>query len=347
MKKFLSVLLAVLMLSAFAVIPASAANAYTIEITNSADTVTVGDTIDVVITVSGVASGYNLSIVEFSLSYNAAYLEPAYDQSAAGDDTRFTETPSGKAWDHITVSGDGEFYCFLSADDTGFVNGNVTDSAIGSGDTLTFVLPFTVLDAAAGKNVSISLVDVSAFDAEDEDFTNALTGGIVNYSFTAAAKSSPITTIGAKVNTVTPALRLAAKYDATLLSVARKDVEDIGIVFYPSRLLGDNELTYDTTGALKLSAYGIDAEDYVDGQEFADYDSFVFYVTIVNIPANGMDDMISYRGYIKNYDRVGGAITLAELTNERSYNYVYDLVYPSAGSGSGDNTIYPGTGWFE
>ena len=347
MKKFLSAVLAVVMLAAFAVVPATAANVYTLKITNDAGTITVGDTFDVVITIDDVASGYDLSLLEFTLTYDADYLAPAYDQSAAGDDTRFSATPSGKNWDHITMIEDGSFYCFLSADDTGYANGAITDSAISAGDTLTFVLPFTVLNAAAGKSVSIQITDLTAYNADDEDFATPISGGVQNYTFTATDKTNPITTIGAQINTATPALRLAAKYDATLLSVAREDVEDVGIVFYPTRLLGDNELTYDTNGAMKLSAYGIDRDYYVEGNEFEDYDAFIFFVTITNIPANGMDDLISYRGYIKNYDRAGGEITLAEVTNERSYNYVYDFVYPSAGSGEGDNVIYPGQDWFD
>ncbi len=342
----MSVVLVAALLSVMAILPVSAANEYTLRITNNDATVTVGDTFDVVITIDDVASGTELAVVEFELSFNSAYVEPAYNQTAAGDNSRFVATPGDSAWDHIISLEDDAYYCFLAPDDTGLVNGNVTASALSSGDTLTLTLPFTVLDAAAGKNVSFQLVNVIAYAANDENFASPISGGVVNYSFTAANKNIPVTTIGAKVNTVAPALRLGSRYDAEQLGdISRYDVEDIGIVFYPTRLLGNSELTCETSGAMKVTAMGI--EDYVEGNVFEDYESFIFYVTIINIPANGMDDMISYRAYLKTFDRVGGETILAENTYERSYSYVYETFFPSLGSGSGDNAILPDNGWFE
>lgn len=342
MKRIMSVLLAVAMLAVLAVMPVSAANEYAIKIENTAATVTVGDTFDVVITVDSVATGSEICYVEFDVAYDATLLKAEYVMNASGDSTRFSVTPGNTAWEHIVTNTTGNQYCALMADDLGWNESTgLTASAISKGETLTFTLPFTVLDAAAGKSVSVTVKNVVAYDATD-DFENPLTAANATYTFTAADKTSPITTIGSKINTVTPSLRLGAKYDSEQLTIARKDVKDIGIVFYPSRLLAGAELDYNTAGAMKLSAQGI--EGYVEGNTFVDYDSFIFYVTIVNIPANGMDDLISYRAYLQPKN---GDIIHAENTYERSYDYVYDTLFPAIGSGSGDNAILPDNGWFE
>lgn len=348
MKRFMAVILAVAMLSVLAIMPVSAASVYTLRITNTDATVTVGDTFDVVITIDDVASGNEIAAVDFYLEFNSDYVQPEYNQTATGDNSRFVATPGDNAWEHIiSIEGDS-YHCILAADDTGYdaSTGGASESALGNGDTLTITLPFTVLDAAAGKVVSFALTEVVAYDALDAGFASPISGSVVDYSFTAASKNIPVTTIGAKINTAAPALRLGAKYEAAQLNgLARADVEDIGIVFYPTRLLGSNELTPTTSGAMKLSAMGI--EGYVEGNVFEDYDSFIFYVTIINIPANGMDDLISYRAYLKAYDRAGGETFLAENTYERCYDYVYETLFPALGSGSGDNAILPDNGWFE
>ena len=343
MKRIMSVLLAVAMLSVLALMPVSAANEYAIKIENTAATVTVGDTFDVVITVDNVATGSEINFVEFDLAYDATLLKAEYVQTSTSDNTRFSVTPGNTAWEHMIQNSTGNQYCVLMAEDLGWnASTGVTASAISKGDSLTFTLPFTVLDAAAGKSVTVTVKNVVAYDATDMVFESPLSAANATYTFTAADKSSPITTIGSKINTVAPALRLGAKYDSAQLEIARKDVKDIGIVFYPSRLLAGAELNYETSGAMKVSAQGI--EGYVDGNTFVDYDSFIFYVTIVNIPANGMDDLISYRAYLQPKN---GELIHAENTYERSYNYVYDTLFPSIGTGSGDNAILPDNGWFE
>lgn len=343
MKRIMSVILAVAMLSVLALMPVSAANEYAIKIENTAATVTVGDTFELVITVDSVATGSEINFVEFDVAYDASLLQAGYVQSSTSDNTRFSVTPGDTEWEHMVQNSTGNQYCVLMSSDLSWnASTGVTASAISKGDTLTFTLPFTVLDAAAGESVTVTVKNVVAYDATDMVFETPLSAANATYTFTAAGKASPITTIGSKINTVAPALRLGAQYDASQLEIARKDVKDIGIVFYPSRLLAGAELNYNTEGAMKLSAQGI--EGYVDGNTFVDYDSFIFYVTIVNIPANGMDDLISYRAYLQPKN---GELVHAENTYERSYNYVYDTLFPSIGTGSGDNAILPDNGWFE
>ena len=344
MKRIMSVVLAVAMISVLALMPVSAANEYSLKIENTATTITVGDTFDIVITVDNVATGTEISSIDFDVAYDATMLKAEYAQTSTSDSTRFTVTPGNNEWDHIIQNTTGNQYCFLAAADTGWsASTGVTASAISKGDTLTFTLPFTVLDAAAGKSVTVTVKNIVAYDATDADFANPMTVANVTYSFAAVGKSSPITTIGSKINTVAPALRLGAQYDAAQLGdIDRTKVDDIGIVFYPTRLLAGAELNYNTNGAMKLSAQGI--EGYVEGNTFVDYDSFIFYVTIVNIPANGMDDLISYRAYLESKS---GELIHAENTYERSYEYVYDTLFPSIGSGSGDNAVLPDNDWFE
>ncbi|MBQ0110222.1 MAG: hypothetical protein KBS44_08115, partial [Clostridiales bacterium] len=127
-----------------------------------------------------------------------------------------------------------------------------------------------------------------------------------------------VLSLGGKVNKTTFSLRLGASYDASSLDKdARASVTDIGIVFYPAHLLGEDSLDLENENAVSISACGIE-EGYDPAKKFTDYDSFTFYVTIVNIPEEGRDTFISFRPFII----FGGETVCYDGTMQRSYNYV-------------------------
>ncbi len=340
MKKILSVLLVAALLAVMAIAPASAAvSSFNIKISSDLASVTAGDRIDIVITVDGVTSGTEIAAVEFNLSYNSDYLEPIYDQGESTDSSRFITTPSDMSWEHLFSFNDGSIYCFVMPKDTGYTGSAVSKSAISNGDTLSFSLPFTVSSAAAGKALNVTVNNLVAYGATD--MSTALSGTATNYNVTVNAPANPVSNIGAKINTSTPALRIGARYDSKYLSdIAKDDITDIGIIYIDTEDLGNKELTASTAGAKKVTAT-IDAA--VDGYDYSDYSSFVFYVTFTNIPADEMGKEISYRAYLSTASET----ILADNTYVRSYNYVHDILFPSVGSRPGDNVVYPGTGWFE
>ncbi len=130
-----------------------------------------------------------------------------------------------------------------------------------------------------------------------------------------------VLSLGGKVNKTTFSLRLGASYDASSLDKeARKTVTDIGIVFYPAHLLGEDSLDLENEHAVSISACAID-EGYDPAKKFVDYDSFTFYVTIVNIPEKGRDVDISFRSFIVFNEET----VCYDGTMSRSYNGVLAL----------------------
>ena len=141
---------------------------------------------------------------------------------------------------------------------------------------------------------------------------------VIDYSLSAIPMQTVVRSLGAKINETTNSLRLGASYDASSLDKeARVTVTDIGIVFYPSHLLGEDSLDLENENAVSISACGIE-EGYDPAKKFTDYDSFTFYVTIVNIPEYGRDTNISFRPFIV----FGGETVCYDGTMQRSYNYV-------------------------
>lgn len=142
---------------------------------------------------------------------------------------------------------------------------------------------------------------------------------------TAVFETFIVVTLGAEINEESSSLRLGALYNGGLFiedKDTRKAVDDfgdLGIVFYPSHLLGEEELTLETSGAAYRSAIGI--VEYDEDKHFEDYESFVFYVTIVNIPEHGKDVNISFRPFIT----YGNGETEYDIVMERSFNYVKNV----------------------
>ncbi|MBQ0110227.1 MAG: hypothetical protein KBS44_08140 [Clostridiales bacterium] len=149
-----------------------------------------------------------------------------------------------------------------------------------------------------------------------------------------------VRSLGAKINENTSSLRLGARYNGFLLGAAvRASVEDLGMLFYPSHLLGENTLDLKSVSAVRMSATAI--EEFDSAKKFVDYDSFTFYVTIVNIPDKGKDTDISFRPYI-----IYSAGTFYGDVLARSYN---DVVNVNRGLALelGDNEIICPYDWFD
>lgn len=349
MKRIFAVLLSAAMLCAMAVIPVSAESQLSVSIANTASEVYFGDTVEVFFEIvnNGPAP---IALITFEVSFDPSLLQNTYIQLNDKDNSRLLSTPRNIEWEHIIRYYDSEenpYYEVNILPDDGFGgydpnNQCASEGCLGSGETVIVSLPFVVLQAAEGKNVSVEVRNVIAYDGNDNGLTTVFQGTGSVYTAAAEAPRKPVTTLGAKINYQNPSLRLGARYErAHLGDMAVENVEDLGIVFYPARFLGDRELTLETEGAVHVSAVGI--ENFDPDKDFVDYESFEFYVTIIDIPYNGLDDEISFRAFIKDAETV----IYADRTLSRSYDYVYNTVYTSIASGSGDNVIYPGTDWFD
>ena len=156
---------------------------------------------------------------------------------------------------------------------------------------------------------------------------------------TAKFGDAAVLSLGAKVNQNTSSLRLGAKYNGLAITEQqRASVEDLGIVFYPVHLLGENSLDIFNSSAARVSACGI--ENFDEEKAFGDYESFVFYVTIVNIPDKGKDTDIAFRPFII-YD---GAVEYGEVL-ARNYNGTLEAARHLA-ENEGENEIVCPDNWF-
>ena len=170
---------------------------------------------------------------------------------------------------------------------------------------------------------------------EDGDYTAPIAQSLAILNSDYVVRS-----LGAKINENTSSLRLGAKYNGYLLASAeRASVEDLGMLFYPSHLLGETALDLKNANVARMSATAI--EEFDAKKKFVDYNSFTFYVTIVNIPDKGKDTDISFRPYII-YD----AGTVYGDVYERSYYSVLDAAGVLAYK-QGDNEISCPDNWFD
>lgn len=341
-RKVLGVLLSVFVLASALCCGVSADTTYyTVDITNTAATVYEGNRLDVVITVSDIAAGTMLTSLSFRLNYDSACVTPSYTQTVPNDTACIVSTPASSAWEQIVSQKTGYYDCFFMPADGGWSGTAPTSSVISQSGTLTVTLAFTVNAGAAGSTAIFGVSDIVAYDATDSTLSTTVAGAASSYSAAVSEPLLPVTTLGAAINTVSPALRLGARYETAYLAsgVAATDVSDLGMVFYPTRLLGENELNISTSGSMHRSAQGI--ANYDSTKVFSDYTTITFYVTIVGIPYNGLDDEISFRAYCTY-----GETTIYSDTMSRSYDYVYDTLYPGLATGVGDTVIYAPTGWW-
>ncbi|MBQ0108993.1 MAG: hypothetical protein KBS44_01770, partial [Clostridiales bacterium] len=129
--------------------------------------------------------------------------------------------------------------------------------------------------------------------------------------------SKIVVSLGAKIKTETSSLRLGATYNGKLLERSEREaVKDMGTIFYPSHLLGDDILDLNNANAVRMSATAI--EEFEEDKVFADYETFTFYITIVGIPEGGWNTKIAFRPFIILGD---GTVEYGEVM-ERCYNDV-------------------------
>ncbi|MBQ0109597.1 MAG: hypothetical protein KBS44_04900, partial [Clostridiales bacterium] len=126
-----------------------------------------------------------------------------------------------------------------------------------------------------------------------------------------------VISLGAQIKTETSSLRLGAFYNGIILDDEQREaVKDLGMIFYPKHLLGEDILDFNNTNAVRMSANAI--IEFVEDQAFADYETFTFYVSIVGIPSNGYNTKIAFRPFIILGDNT---IEYGEVM-ERCYNDV-------------------------
>ena len=139
-----------------------------------------------------------------------------------------------------------------------------------------------------------------------------------------------ITSLGAKVNMSASAMRLGASYDASrLTSAQRASVEDIGILIS----VKDKSNLELKLGNGFYEAHDIAINEYDESYKLSDYDRFVFYATITNIPENEYDTPIIFRPFV-TYD---GLTSYGEKLT-RTFNQV--AVKPKIVSAPSENVAY-------
>jgi len=138
-------------------------------------------------------------------------------------------------------------------------------------------------------------------------------------------EESAIVSLGAKINPLQNGLRFGAKYNR----VESKEVKQVGMLLYPTEKLGGSALNMEyylanpysntnPTGVILVTAVNISASDYRAGKDFKDYESFVFFATLLNIPESGLSVNITAVPFVEYED---GEIIYGEPM-VRNYNAV-------------------------
>lgn len=138
-------------------------------------------------------------------------------------------------------------------------------------------------------------------------------------------EESAVVSLGAKVNPLQNGLRFGAKYNR----VESKEVKQLGMLLYPTEKLGGSTLNMEyyranpyssanPSGVILMNAICISASDYRYGKEFKDYESFVYFVTLLNIPESRLSVNITAVPFIEYED---GEIVYGEPM-VRNYNAV-------------------------
>ncbi|GEM_PF-3447603 len=103
----------------------------------------------------------------------------------------------------------------------------------------------------------------------------------------------PIKSLGAQFNAEKVALRFGANYTR----IAGKTVADMGMYLVSEKALGGKDVTVANVTAnaktIKVSANGIDAASYVEGQAFEDYASFNFTVAVTGLTGHESDNIVA------------------------------------------------------
>ncbi|MBO5870055.1 MAG: hypothetical protein J6Q89_04830 [Clostridia bacterium] len=148
---------------------------------------------------------------------------------------------------------------------------------------------------------------------------------------------APMTSLGAKVNDAygenkVKAIRFAARYTEDFIrrSNAKEGtnywmVADAGIVILPTAMISETcPLAIENENVAKASALDIvDWKNEAPNGEtnFADYESFVFYVNLVGVD-NIVDVPLTFSAYIDYYENYNGSETFYSIPLERSYTFV-------------------------
>lgn len=120
------------------------------------------------------------------------------------------------------------------------------------------------------------------------------------YNKAISESNEPIISLGAKVNKELKGLRFGAQFNKK----ENKEVDKIGMLIYPTAKLGSNTLNMEyylansyseenQSGVVMINAVAISNNDYVEGKAFGSYDSFVYFVTLLNIPDSQLSTNIT------------------------------------------------------
>ncbi|MBQ9848409.1 MAG: hypothetical protein IJO64_05065 [Clostridia bacterium] len=211
---------------------------------------------------------------------------------------------------YVNSSGTAKTYAAVEKNSTTYTPVEITAEQISNGE-LCYLLNKGVTDGTQPFYQDLG-------DDNNPNFNTKTVDKLETSEYSGYVNQEAIITLGAKINTDTSSLRMGAYYTADWIEGEKtsENITDMGIVFYPVHLLGKNELSLKTEGALKQSATGI--VEYDASKVFVDYEAFTFFTTITNIPEKGLDTEIAFRGYVVYDD---GTVFFSD-TLARSYNYV-------------------------
>lgn len=177
------------------------------------------------------------------------------------------------------------------------------------------------------KGVTARYIRIKVFEPESSYSIVPLSEITAVYNADASLfpEESAVVSLGAKVNTLQNGLRFGAKYNR----IDSKEVKQLGMLLYPTAKLGASTLNMDyyranpysssnPSGVILMNAVYISASDYHPGKEFKDYESFVYFVTLLNIPDASLSVNITAVPFIEYTD---GEIIYGEPL-VRNYNAV-------------------------
>lgn len=190
--------------------------------------------------------------------------------------------------------------------------------ALKAGDKL-YAYGFDFTNAAATNKISGSTSDVY-FTTYEPTMGDGYYGYVEPVEpEEPEVKESNVESLGAKVNTEKYGLRMGAEL---VRDNSRGEVLDLGMLVISENLLGSDELNleYAASNSSVADVKARTIENYVDGQEFEDYETITYYVTILGLEEYTSENIVA-RPYV-TYRTDSGVVTYYGDTMVKNYNDV-------------------------
>ncbi len=187
---------------------------------------------------------------------------------------------------------------------------HVAMQSLSEGDKL-YAYGFDFTNATEGALISGGVSDVYFTTVEPLD-------GNGYYGYVEPPKPN-ITSLGAKANTELAGIRFGTEYKS---DVTLGEVTQLGTLLIPEAKLGSDKLTLDLDNpqVVNVEARTIDPADFIDGKAFEQYESFTYYVTVIGLDGHEADNIVA-RSYI-TYSSNAGVNTVYADAISRNINEV-------------------------